>query len=161
MGESILWSSLCTILITTSSSLTGTVSLLSKTGAPRYAIQAATTNAKLNLAFLQDSDSPQPSPPILDVVGSTSNGPADLFLPSSFEGTFDVSTSHTRQAGFSSESTPESDPLGLERQQHIDFTTSTNSRKEGRVYWGDLEDGREVGRAVLSTSNAPAFIHIQ
>ena len=29
------------------------------------------------------------------------------------------------------------------------------------MYWGDLEDGREVGRVELSTSNAPASVHIQ
>ena len=161
VGESLLRSSLCAILIVPSSSLAGTVSLLSKMETPRYAIHAATTNKQLNLVFLQGSDSPQPSSPILDIVGTTTNGPVDLLLRSSFEGTFDVSTSHTNQAGFSSESTPESDPLGLGRRQHVDFTTSTKSRKEGRVYWGDLEDGREVGRVELSTSNAPASILIQ
>ena len=149
------------ILITSPSTPTGAVALLSKMGTPRYTIHAATTNAQLNFTFLQDFDSPQPSSPILDIVGTTSNGPADLLLQSSFEGTFDVSTSYANQAGFLSEATPESDPLGLGRQQHIDFTTSTKSRKEGRVYWGDFEDGREVGRVELSTSNAPASIRIQ
>jgi len=160
MGKSLLRASLCAILNTSSSPLTGTVSLLPKIGTPRYDIHAATTNNQLNLVFLQDSDSPQPSSPILHIVGTTSNGPADLLLQSSFEGTFDVSTSHVHQVGFSSNSTPESDPLGLGRQQHIDFTTDTKWRKEGYVYWGDLEDGREVGRVELSTSNAPASIHI-
>jgi len=144
-----------------SSSLTGTISLLSKMGIPRYAIRAATTNAELNLAFLQGPNPPKTSSPILDIAGTTSNGPADLLLQSSFEGIFDVSTSHANQAGFSSGSMPESDPLGLGRQQHIDFSTSTRSRKEGRVYWGDLDDGREVGRVELSTSNGPASLQIQ
>ncbi|KAF9647713.1 hypothetical protein BDM02DRAFT_3129549 [Thelephora ganbajun] len=146
---------------TTSGSLTGAIALLSNMGAPRYTIRAFTTNAGLNLALLQHSHSHPSAPPILDIVGHTTNGPAELLLQSSFEGTFDVSTSPTYRAGFSSGSTPERDPLGLGRHQHIGFTTDTQSRKEGHVYWGDLDDGRELGRVELSTSNGPASLHIQ
>ena len=144
------------------SSLIGATSSLSDTEAPRYTIRAATTNAELNLSFLKHSGSSHFSPaPVLDIVGSTSNFPAELLLQSSFEGTFDVSTSPTYQAIFSSDSSPESDPLGLGRHQHIDLTTDKRSWKKGRVYWGDLDDGRELGRVELSTSNAPASLHIQ
>ena len=144
------------------SSLSDGVSLLSNTGAPRYTIRAATTNAGLNLSFLQYSDSSySSSAPILDIHGNTSNGPAELLLPWSFEGVFDVSTSPTYQADFSSASSFGSDPLRLGRQRKVDFTTSTQSWKEGRVYWGDLDDGRELGRVELSTSNAPALLQIQ
>lgn len=143
-----------------SSSSTGATSLLPNVGAPRYTIHAATTNAGLNLAFLQPSDS-CPSVPVLDIVGNTSNGPAELLLQPSFEGAFEVSTSPNYRASFSSGSTPESDPLGLGRQQLIDFATNVKSRKEGLVYWGDLDDGRELGRVELSTLNGQASLHIQ
>jgi hypothetical protein len=161
-GGSPFRSSFQTSLTEPSSSLTGTISLLSNTGSPGYTVRAATTNAGLSLAFLQPSDSSHPSPlPILDVAGSTTNGPAELLLQSSFEGAFDISTSPAFQAGLSSMSTPDSDPLGLGRQQHIEFMLRKNSRKEGHVYWGDLDDGRELGRVELSTSNGPASLHIQ
>ena len=142
--------------------LTGAIPLSSDKGAPRYTIRAATTNAGLNLSFPQHSDSPHSSSaPVLDIYGNASNGSAKLLLPSSFEGIFDVSTSPAYQADFSSASSSGNDPLGLGRERHIDFMTTTQSWKEGRVYWGDLDDERELGRVELSTSNAPASLHIQ
>lgn len=146
--------------MTVSSSSTGAISPLSDTRVPRYSVRAVTTNAGLNLAF-PSLRHPSSSLPILDIVGSTTNGLAEILLQSSFEGSFGVSTSRVHQADFSSGSTPESDPLGLGRQQQIDLTTSEKSRKEGRVYWGDLDDGRELGRVDLSTSNRPASLRIQ
>ena len=146
----------------THSSLTGAITLLSNTGTPRYNIRATTTNAVLSLDFLQPPDYSQLSSlPILDIIGKTSNSPAELSLQLPFEGSFDISTSPNYQADFSSGSTPKGDPLGLERQRRIDLTTNTEPRKEGRVYWGDLDDGRELGRVELLTSNGQASLHIQ
>ncbi|KAF9777920.1 hypothetical protein BJ322DRAFT_1114681 [Thelephora terrestris] len=146
---------------TTSGSLTGAISLLPSTGTPRYKVRTATTNAGLNISFLQHSDSSHlSSPPILDIIGTTSNGPAELLLQSPFEGSFDISTSPTHHADFLSGSGPKRDPLGLGRQQNIRFTTNAKSRKEGRVFWGDLDDGRELGRVELSTSNGLASLHL-
>ena len=143
-----------------SSSLTGAISL-SNAGAPRYAVHASTTNANLNLSFLQDRDSSRlASLPTLDIFGSTSNGPAELLLQLPFEGSFDVSTSPSHRADFFPGSRNGGDPLGLGRKQNIELTTDEKSRKEGRVYWGDLNDGRKLGRVELSTSNGPASLQI-
>ena len=98
--------------------------------------------------------------PLLPLLFLTSSVPRRTAM--SFEGAFDVSTSPTFEAGFLSESAPENDPLGLGRQQHIDFEISTTSKKKGRaVYWDDLDGGPEFGRVQLSTSNGPASLHIQ
>jgi hypothetical protein len=141
------------------SSLTGATSL-SNTGPPRYTVRAATNDAGINLSFLQHPDSSRP-PPILDITGTTSNGLVELLLQLPFEGSFDVSTSPTSHAEFLSQCGPEKDPLGLGRHPNVEFTTNTNSRKGGRTYWGDLDDGRELGRVALSTSNGLASLRIQ
>ena len=125
----------------------------------RYTVQAATTNAGLNLSLFQYPGSPHP--PILDIVGITSNGITELLLQSPFEGSFDVSTSPNSHAEFLSQCGPERDPLGLGRQPNVELTTDTESRKGGHVYWGDLNDGRELGRIELSTLNGRASLRIQ
>ena len=127
----------------------------------RYTVRAATTNAGLNLSLFQYSGSPRGRPPILDIVGITSNGIAELLLQPLFEGSFDVSTSPNSHAEFLSQCGPERDPLGLGRQPNVELTTDTESRKGGRVYWGDLNDGRELGRIELSTLNGRASLFIQ
>ena len=148
-------------LTTPFSSLTGLISLLSSTGTPRYKVRAATSDAGLNISFLQHSNSSYlSSPPILDIIGATSNGPAELLLQSPFEGSFDISTSPTHRADFLSGSGSKKDPLGLGRQQTVKFKTNAKSKKEGHVYWGDLGDGRELGRVELSTSNGLASLHL-
>lgn len=141
--------------------LTGVISLLNAE-TPRYTIRADTSNAGLNLSFLQThSDLPYPSSlPILDIVGSTSNAQAELLMESPFEGSFDVSTSNA-QVDFSSGLRSKKDPLGLGRQQHVESAIDLKSKKQGRVYWGDLDDGRELGRVELSTSNGRASLHLQ
>jgi len=98
--------------------------------------------------------------PILDIIGSTSNAHAELLMESPFEGSFDVSTSNG-PVDFSSGSGFKKDPLGLGRQQHVEFTSNQKSSKQGRVYWGDLDDGRELGRVELSTSNGRASLRLQ
>jgi len=135
---------------------------LSSTEAPRHTVRAATTNAGLNLSFAQRLGSSRPTfLPILDIVGTTSNAPAEVLLQSPFEGSFDVSTTSTSHAEFLSRCGPERDPLGLGRQPNIEFITNTRSRKGGCAYWGDLNDGRELGRVELSTSNGWASLRIQ
>jgi len=151
----------CVHASTTRGSLTGAISLLSRTGTPRYKVRAATSHAGLNISFLQHSNTSYlSSPPVLDIIGATSNGPAELLLQSPFEGSFDISTSPTHSADFLSGSGSKKDPLGLGRHQNVRFKTNAKSRKEGHVYWGDLDNRRELGRVELSTSNGLASLHL-
>ncbi|KAF7290838.1 hypothetical protein MIND_01325000 [Mycena indigotica] len=92
---------------------------------------------------------------------STSNGPADLYLDSTFEGEYDIQTSLGTAKIDRNPNTR--DPSGGTRE-HVITRTRTGKRASGLVYWGKdgegpAEDAR-LGEVTLKTSNAPVVLHL-
>ena len=91
----------------------------------------------------------------LRVNVSTTSAPAELLLPSTFEGAFDVAAAHFWPTVFASEHVR--DPSG-EGRKRIVVVEKEGSHASGSVGWS--EEGRERGHVELRTTHSPALLKL-
>ncbi|KAJ7050991.1 hypothetical protein C8F01DRAFT_1177076 [Mycena amicta] len=115
-----------------------------------------TSNAKMTIQNRLDADN---STLFLDA--STSNGPVEVYLDSSFEGEYDLQTSLT--TAHIDEDPQARDPLGRGRE-HVITRAKTGKRASGQIYWGKSGEGpstgARLGEVKVNTSTAPVVLHI-
>ncbi|CAE6341901.1 unnamed protein product [Rhizoctonia solani] len=113
-----------------------------------FIIHATTSNGRLDISY--------PTTPVnslLDFIGQTSNGNADIALDAAFEGTFTISTSNSH---IDLEDKRPSDPSGKGRSRTVHKTQGSSKSISGYAFWGNEKDqdrNAETGRAVVSTTN--------
>ncbi|KAF8161732.1 hypothetical protein K438DRAFT_1985516 [Mycena galopus ATCC 62051] len=129
---------------------------LSKTPSA-FNIDARTSNA-----VLQAHIASAPLDSVLTVGAKTSNRQASLTLPSTYEGSFKVSTSHAPSAVEHvnpNEQDPACEPDGNcdSRARTVEWSTVRRSIA-GNVYWDEKNANR--GRVSLTSSNGPATLYV-
>ncbi|KAF7352086.1 hypothetical protein MVEN_01171400 [Mycena venus] len=115
----------------------------------------AATSASPALPPTVDSTSKSPPPPVdsaLNLMARTSNAAAEVHLHPAYQGFFRVSTS----AHFVP-SVTQVDESGEDKRQ-IEYSAVRGREVHGYVYL--KEKNKELGRVVLSTSNAPAELFV-
>lgn len=119
-----------------------------------YNVIAHSSNSPIDVTF--------PSAPVdslLHVDGHTSNSPARLTLDSAYEGTFSLQTGSWFPTTVERRNEQEEDPAGKDRKRDLQFRSIRRGFTEGKVAWSP-SDRKEVGTAVLTTSNSPVALYL-
>ncbi|KAG9017823.1 hypothetical protein FRB93_004634 [Tulasnella sp. JGI-2019a] len=145
-------------LFTSNAPIKSTISLLTSREndkGPRFLIMPMTSNNHLDITI--------PAAPLdsrLTFTGATSNAPARLTLPPTFEGKILSGTSNAKPE-FHYDSSSSKDPSGQGRARRF-----ANEKVEKGVFfevgtwWGDDQDHTGFGKAQLHTSNGPVSISL-
>ena len=125
-----------------------------------FLIDACTSNNNLDVRIKQ-----QPLSSSLHLNGRTSNAPARVYLPVTYEGQFMVRTNFLDPQVVITEKGVE-DPAGLGRRRDVDVRKEMDWVIEGSVAWVDARvksgggGGRDKGYVSVQTNLAPATLYL-
>lgn len=118
-----------------------------------FLVETSTANAPLAVKILS-----LPAGGKLGYSGKTVHAPADVVLPTSYEGTFRLSTLFFKPELVARDGVE--DPAGRERKRTVNFHKLAPSGVEGEVYWGEKGDDTPGGWVDIETKLAPVSLTV-
>ncbi|KAJ7750100.1 hypothetical protein DFH07DRAFT_550660 [Mycena maculata] len=134
--------------------LASTINLGTPSGSGgKFHVDAETSNGLLATTIASS-----PLDAVLYVQAKTSNSPASLTLPPTYEGDFDVRSSNSAPPALKRLNPLEKDPASKGRTRAVGTNVMTKRTMSGTVYW--TKANRHRGTVKLETSNAPVTLYV-